>query len=68
MENGTIEAGKGLEKGRKLEGDMILKGIVGENFYNIKENIGALGKVKESEIRKIAIKALDIIYYSIKNI
>ena len=47
---------------------MILKGVVGENFYNIKENIGALGKVKESEIRKIAIKALDIIYYSIKNI
>ena len=68
MENGTIEAGKGLEKGRTLEGDMILKGVVGENFYNIKENIGALGKVKESEIRKIAIKALDIIYYSIKNI
>ena len=57
-----ILIGVGVNRGRMVKGDIILKGVVGINYNNISRNLIELESVEAKQIEKIAIKMLDIIY------
>ena len=57
-----ILIGVGVNRGRRVKGDIILKGIVGINYNNISRNLIELESVETKQVEKIAGKMLDIIY------
>ena len=57
-----ILIGVGVNRGRRVKGDIILKGVVGINYNNISRNLIELESVEAKQIEKIASKMLDIIY------
>lgn len=57
-----ILIGVGVNRGRMVKGDIILKGVVGINYNNISRNLIELESVEAKQIEKIASKMLDIIY------
>lgn len=57
-----ILIGVGVNRGRMVKGDIILKGVVGINYNNISRNLIELESVEAKQVEKIADKMLDIIY------
>ena len=57
-----ILIGVGVNRGRMVKGDIILKGVVGINYNNISRNLIELESVDAKQVEKIASKMLDIIY------
>lgn len=57
-----ILIGVGVNRGRMVKGDIILKGVVGINYNNISRNLIELESVEANQVEKIASKMLDIIY------
>ena len=57
-----ILIGVGVNRGRMVKGDIILKGVVGINYNNISRNLIELESVETKQVEKIAGKMLDIIY------
>lgn len=57
-----ILIGVGVNRGRMVKGDIILKGVVGINYNNISRNLMELESVEAKQVEKIASKMLDIIY------
>ena len=57
-----ILIGVGVNRGRMVKGDIILKGVVGINYNNISRNLIELENVEAKQIENIAGKMLDIIY------
>ena len=57
-----ILIGVGVNRGRMVKGDIILKGVVGINYNNISRNLIELESVEAKQVEKIASKMLDIIY------
>lgn len=57
-----ILIGVGVNRGRMVKGDIILKGVVGINYNNISRNLTELESVEAKQIENIAGKMLDIIY------
>lgn len=57
-----ILIGVGVNRGRMVKGDIILKGVVGINYNNISRNLIELENVEAKQVEKIAGKMLDIIY------
>lgn len=57
-----ILIGVGVNRGRMVKGDIILKGVVGINYNNISRNLIELENVEAKQVEKIADKMLDIIY------
>lgn len=57
-----ILIGVGVNRGRRVKGDIILKGVVGINYNNISRNLIELEGVETKQVEKIAGKMLDIIY------
>lgn len=57
-----ILIGVGVNRGRMVKGDIILKGVVGINYNNISRNLIELESVEAKQIENIASKMLDIIY------
>ncbi len=57
-----ILIGVGVNRGRMVKGDIILKGVVGINYNNISRNLMELESVEAKQVEKIADKMLDIIY------
>ena len=57
-----ILIGVGVNRGRMVKGDIILKGVVGINYNNISRNLIELESVEAKQVEKIAGKMLDIIY------
>ena len=57
-----ILIGVGVNRGRMVKGDIILKGVVGINYNNISRNLIELENVETKQVEKIAGKMLDIIY------
>lgn len=57
-----ILIGVGVNRGRRVKGDIILKGVVGINYNNISRNLIELESVETKQVEKIAGKMLDIIY------
>lgn len=57
-----ILIGVGVNRGRMVKGDIILKGVVGINYNNIGRNLIELESVEAKQVEKIADKMLDIIY------
>ena len=58
----NINVGNGINKGRLITGDIIIKGIVAQNYHNVEKNKEALNKVTLEEIESISKKVLKIIY------
>lgn len=65
INNSIINVGKGLNEGRLLKGDVILKGIVAQNHFNTNKNIKALNEVTLEQIEIISKKVIKIIYTAI---
>ncbi len=57
-----ILIGVGVNRGRMVKGDIILKGVVGINYNNISRNLIELESVEAKQVENIADKMLDIIY------
>lgn len=57
-----ILIGVGVNRGRMVKGDIILKGVVGINYNNISRNLIELESVEANQVENIAGKMLDIIY------
>lgn len=57
-----ILIGVGVNRGRIVKGDIILKGVVGINYNNISRNLIELESIEVKQIENIAGKMLDIIY------
>lgn len=57
-----ILIGVGVNRGRMVKGDIILKGVVGINYNNISRNLMELESVEAKQVENIADKMLDIIY------
>ena len=57
-----ILIGVGVNRGRMVKGDIILKGVVGINYNNISRNLIELESVEAKQVEKIASKMLDILY------
>lgn len=57
-----ILIGVGVNRGRMVKGDIILKGVVGINYNNISRNLIELESVEAKQVENIASKMLDIIY------
>lgn len=57
-----ILIGVGVNRGRMVKGDIILKGVVGINYNNISRNLIELESIEAKQIENIASKMLDIIY------
>ena len=57
-----ILIGVGVNRGRMIKGDIILKGVVGINYNNISRNLIELESVEAKQVENIAGKMLDIIY------
>ena len=57
-----ILIGVGVNRGRMVKGDIILKGVVGINYNNISRNLTELESVEAKQIENITGKMLDIIY------
>lgn len=57
-----ILIGVGVNRGRMVKGDIILKGVVGINYNNISRNLIELESVEAKQVENIAGKMLDIIY------
>lgn len=57
-----ILIGVGVNRGRMVKGDIILKGVVGINYNNISRNLIELESVEAKQVENIACKMLDIIY------
>ena len=57
-----ILIGVGVNRGRMVNGDIILKGVVGINYNNISRNLMELESVEAKQVENIADKMLDIIY------
>lgn len=68
INNSIINVGKGINKGRVLKGDIILKGIVAQNFFNINKNLEELNQVTLDQIEQISKKVINIIYTTILKI
>lgn len=62
INNSNINVGKGINKGRLIHGDVIIKGIVAQNYHNVEKNIEALNKVTLEQIEIISKKVIKIIY------
>ncbi len=58
INNSKLCAGNGVNIGKNLYGDIIIKGIVGKNHNNIKSNIIELNRVSPKIINSIASKIL----------
>lgn len=58
----NINVGKGINKGRLISGDIIIKGIVAQNYYDIEKNKEALDNVTLEQIENVSKKVLKIIY------
>ena len=65
INNSIINVGKGINEGRILKGDIIFKGIVAQNHYNINKNIEELNHVTLEQIENISKKIIKIIYTTI---
>lgn len=57
-----ILIGVGVNRGRMVKGDIILKGVVGINYNNISRNLIELESIEANQVENIAGKMLDIIY------
>jgi len=57
-----ILIGVGVNRGRMVKGDIILKGVVGINYNNISRNLIELESIEAKQVENIASKMLDIIY------
>lgn len=57
-----ILIGVGVNRGRMVKGDIILKGVVGINYNNISRNLIELESIEAKQVENIAVKMLDIIY------
>lgn len=57
-----ILIGVGVNRGRMVKGDIILKGVVGINYNNISRNLIELESIEAKQVENIAGKMLDIIY------
>ena len=65
INNSILNVGKGINEGRILKGDIIFKGIVAQNHYNINKNIEELNHVTLEQIENISKKIIKIIYTTI---
>lgn len=61
INNSHLYAGNGVNNGKKLEGDIVIRGIVGKNHNDSKANIRELTKVKANVIEKTASKIITTI-------
>ena len=57
-----ILIGVGVNRGRMVKDDIILKGVVGINYNNISRNLIELESIEAKQVENIAGKMLDIIY------
>lgn len=61
IDDGKVEIGKGLNKNKKIYGDISIKVVVGKNYYNNIRNIQELKNKNIEEIDKIAIDVVKMI-------
>lgn len=58
INNSCLNAGTSINLGKKINGDIIIKGIVGKNHNNEKLNLVELKKVKYETINEIASRII----------
>ena len=56
--NTTLCAGSGVNTGKKLIGDISIRGIVGKNYDDIKQNIQELENVSTNLVENMACKII----------
>lgn len=61
IDDSSLCAGKGLNKGKFLNGDIIIRGIVGKNHNNIISNVAELRNISAKRIENIAYKIIETI-------
>ena len=58
IDNTTLCAGSGVNTGEKLIGDISIRGIVGKNYDDIKQNIQELENVSTNLVENMACKII----------
>ena len=58
IDNTTLCAGSGVNRGKKLIGDISIRGIVGKNYNNVKQNIIELESVSTDLVESMACKII----------
>lgn len=58
----NLYAGEGVNKGKKLNGDIIIKGIVGKNHHNKEKNIIELKNIENNVVEKMAFNIISMLY------
>lgn len=58
IDNTTLCAGSGVNTGKKLIGDISIRGIVGKNYDDIKQNIQELENVSTNLVENMACKII----------
>lgn len=61
VDNSLLYAGKGVNNGKEIHGDIVIRGIVAKNHNNIQANIIELSKVKSNIIEEMASKIVTTI-------
>lgn len=58
IDNTTLCAGSGVNRGEKLIGDISIRGIVGQNYDDVKQNIQELENVSTDLVENMACKII----------
>lgn len=61
IDDSNLCAGNGINKGKYLNGDISIRGIVGKNYNNIKLNTKELQNISVSQVDKMACKIISAI-------
>ena len=61
IDNSSLYAGKGVNRGKEIYGDIVIRGIVAKNHNDVQENIRELSKVKSNIIEEMASKIVTTI-------
>ena len=68
IDESTLCAGQGLNKGKYLAGDITIRGIVGKNHYNKENNEIELKNIEIKRIEKLANKIINTIIPFLKRV
>ena len=58
IDNTILYAGNGVNRGEKLIGDISIRGIVGQNYDDVKQNIIELESVSTDLVENMACKII----------